>query len=74
MAWIRMERKGDYKGKPQYDGICEAATDLSAAASNGYAAFNGSRLPLAAGSAAYCLADDSLHVMKDDGTWAEVGA
>ena len=73
MAWIRLEpQKEVMKGKQQFDGICENATDLSSEASNGYAEYNGSHTVLGAGSAVYCLGDGKLYVKKEDLSWAEV--
>lgn len=69
---IRLERQsGDYKGKGQYDGICEELDDLDAIETNGYADFNGSHVELGAGSIMHCLEDGKPHVLCDDGSFAE---
>lgn len=74
MAWIRMEpQMGVVSGKQQWDGICELTSDLTAEASAGYAAFNGSHIVMGAGSIAACLEDSKPYVKKSDGSWAEVG-
>lgn len=73
MAFIRLEaQKEIVKGKRQFDGICEAASDITSEASNGYAAFNGSHMVLGAGSLVLCLEDKKLYVKKDDMSWEEM--
>ena len=68
MAWIRLEPgETTNGGKKHYDGICEAADDLSDVENNGYAEYNGSRIEMAPGSAALCLADKKLYVLTENG-------
>ncbi len=73
MAFLRMEAQGGSVGtKRQYDGICEASTDLSGEVTAGYAAFDGAHLVLAPGSAVFCVGDGKLYVKQADLSWEDV--
>lgn len=77
MSWIRIERNdnpaGTFDGTDQFDGVCEAETDLTAERSDGYAAYGGSRKVLGVGSTAYCLVTQTLYIKTADGSWATIG-
>ncbi|MBQ5533509.1 MAG: hypothetical protein IIU04_08160 [Bacteroidales bacterium] len=71
--WIRLEpQEGMFAGKQQFDGLCEAADDLTAETRAGYAEYNGSHVELGQGSIVYCLEDGKLYAKKSDSSWAEV--
>lgn len=72
--FIRLEPQGGYLGgRRQYEGVCEAESDITAAQTAGYAAYDGAHIEMAAGSLILCLENNALYVQVSNGTWQKIG-
>lgn len=72
--FIRLEPQGGcFAGRRQYEGICEAESDITAAQTAGYAEYDGAHIEMAAGSMIYCLEEDAVYVNVDGTVWTKIG-